>query len=252
MDWLNDPKNRPIVAGGLAALIVVMGVVMYFLYFKKPGGSTPPPADAQATTTGDPTGMSVPGDPMATAGGQPQDAAAEAQPAETQTVATSPMEAWRTDPFLPLGYKPPKPGDPKLVPPIRDLPMPRVTNWRDARNDAGPQRDLPQPARRMAGILVNDRVYAILETNGKSEIVQPGDTLEDRLAVVERIERDRVVLKTKDEKPRYLVVRMAASVRTDINPASSPTSPMPGGPVMPGTRPGGPMPMPGPGMPAPM
>ena len=74
-----------------------------------------------------------------------------------------------------------------------------------------------QPARRMAGLLLNDRVYAMIETGDKTEIVQPGQTLEDGLASVVRIEKDKVVLKTTSTPARYLLVRMAAS------PTSSPT-----------------------------
>lgn len=124
------------------------------------------------------------------------------------------MEAWRSDPFLPVGYKAPKKRVVRKLP-IADFPFPTVllpktdiqkTEYQEAQ----------QPVRRMAGLLLNKRVYAIIETNGSTEIVQPGQQLKDHLAVVEKIEQDKVILKTTDKKPRYIVVRMASSPKNDI------------------------------------
>lgn len=158
------------------------------------------------------------------------------------------MLNYRKDPFLPVGYKPPKIKK-KQPPPIVDFPfisLPHPGRDDEAKN-APPEE--PQPTRRMAGLLLNGRIFAIIETNGKSEIVQPGDMLSDRLARVERIERDKVVLKTTTGKnPRRLIIRMAAAPQTDTGGGGAevgPTRPM--GPGMPG-MPGMPMP-PMPGMP---
>ena len=71
--------------------------------------------------------------------------------------------------------------------------------------------------RRMAGLLLSGRVYAILETNGTTEVVQPGDSLNDRLATVDRIESDKVILKTTDKTPRYITVRMAGASHVDTS-----------------------------------
>jgi len=214
MEWLKDPKNQPKVAAGLSVFIVLMLVAFYFLYLKKPSMDTTasaPPADAVPATVGEPAPPGAPGD-AAPAGDAAAtgDAAAAAPPPPMGSA--KPMEAWRADPFTPIGYKPPKPGGVKPKPPILDFPfisLPARTKDREK----PPAPELVQPVRRMAGVLVNDRVYAIIESGGESEIVQPGDTLKDRLAVVDRIERDKVVLRTKDEKPRYIVVRMAAAPR---------------------------------------
>jgi len=85
------------------------------------------------------------------------------------------------------------------------------------------QQTVPQPQRRMAGLLYNKRLYAILETDGESQVVKPGDLTSDGKARVEVIEPDRIVLKTLDEKkPETIEVKMAASNKQPEGPA--PTS----------------------------
>jgi hypothetical protein len=150
---------------------------------------------------------------------------------------------------------------PVLKPIISDFPIKRLFTYT---TEKGSEVQLPpepvQPTRRMAGILLNSRIFAILETNGKYEIVQPGDTLADRLAIVERVERDRVILKTTGKRPRFITVRMAAGNRNTGgtgmpgNTRGTGTVPgpgmMPGGAMGPGggMGPGGAMgPMMGPG-----
>lgn len=250
MEWLKDPKNQPKVAIVLSAFIVLMGVLFYFLYIKGPSTEVPTTtADTSAQTSDTNAGLTPPvssGGPAATETASSAPAGGPAPPPgpQAQVVSADPMEAWRSDPFLPVGYKPPKARDRNVKPIIKDFPFARIPV--KLRIDGGDEEkpELPQPVRRMAGILVNNRVYAIIETNGEAEIVQPGDTLRDRLAVVEKIERDKVVLKTKDEKPRYIVVRMAASPRQPTVGTETPTArstvrePMgaPGGRGYPGVR----------------
>lgn len=207
MEWLKDPKNQPKVAIGLSALIVLALVAMYFLYFKGPSDDTGMMAQPEEP----PVETVVGPDTVA-------DATSAPPPPATQVASSGPLETWRSDPFMPLGYKPPAKTAFRPRPPILDFPFVTLPRRLDDEAAQAPP-ELVQPVRRMAGILVNDRIFAIIESNGESEIVQPGDTLKDRLAVVEKIERDKVVLKTKDAKPRYLIVRMAASTR-----APSPTS----------------------------
>jgi hypothetical protein len=252
MDWLKDKKNQPIVAAGLALFIVIMGVVLYMFVFKGSGSSEAPTSDASSpadtsTPTGFDTGMPAP-DASATGGTAP------AQPAAatgSKQVAAKPMEAWRADPFLPPGYKPPRPGGPKPKPHIRDLPVFKIPIPGAIARDRVEQPDTPQPLRRMAGLVLGDRVYAIIESGGKSQVVQPGDMLEDRLASVYKIEKDGVILKTVDPHPRYITVRMSQGVRTTASAESSGSSPS-GRPGRPGRFPGGPtMGPPGPGLEAP-
>ncbi len=78
--------------------------------------------------------------------------------------------------------------------------------------------------RRMAGLLLNDRVFALIEENGKTEIVQPGQMLNDGLARVARIEKDKVILKTTGTPSRYITVTMAASPKVAEAGAVEPES----------------------------
>lgn len=230
MDWLKDKKNLPIVITVLSVLIVGAGV---FLYMQMSGGS--PDEAAQEVAMPD-AGGAMPGSdpmgaPMMGAGNAP---AVTAEPGASPAPAAAgrpgtasgaqPMETWRSDPFYPVGYKPPKKTGSKPKPPIADFPFPVLPRpIVDAKKIEKPEP--PQPIRRMSGILLNDRVYAIIETNGQSQIVQPGDTLLDRLATVEKIEANKVILKTTSEKPRYITVRMAAS--QDRATGSGATTPAP-------------------------
>jgi len=258
MDWLNDKKNQPIIAAVLAVVILGAAVAVYFLYFK--GDSAPPPSDGAAMpdATSPAPGSGAPGDfgQTATMPGEsttPASAPATPQPAATAAAGSDisePMERWRPDPFLPPGYRPPKTGGIKLKAHIRDLPTFKIPMPTDVVFKKPPKPDYPQPARRMAGLILGDKVYAIIESGGKNQVVQPGDMLEDRLASVFKIEKDRVILRTIDEKPRYLVVRMSQGVRTQDVTATSTTSPRyprPGPMPGPGAFPGGP----GEGLPAP-
>ncbi len=249
MDWLNDKKNQPYVIGVLA--VIILGAVVYFTMFaggSGGGGDYAPPPAATAPQTSPPAPMNAPdagmqpppemggapgpemgGAPGPDMGGAPGPDMAAPPGAQGQQVAQGedglkPMEPWRKDPFLPLGYKKPSKKDKeKLKPHLRDLPpiqpgvdVPKVVYPWTVEKKASPiAPERPQPARRLAGILLGDRVSAIIESNGKYERIWPGKMLSDQLAVVEKIERDRVVLKTVDEKPRYIEVRMAAAPRSE-------------------------------------
>lgn len=244
MDWLKDKKNTPIVATVAAVIIVAVCIIFYM---NITGSKSSAPVDTASSTAG-PTvpggpsgapGAAAPsaepaGNPSAPApGGTPEasspsggapDASAAGQPGtassagaatsgKTETASVKPMERWRSDPFLPIGYKPPKKIKHRSIPHIVDFPFLRLPSAGLKKNKADMIPDPVQPVRRMAGLMINDRVFAIIESNGKSEIVQPGDVLSDRLATVEKIEKDKVVLKTTTRHPKYIVIRMAASAR---------------------------------------
>lgn len=268
MDWLKDKKNQPIAAGILIGVILIVGFCVWFFMLRKPADQAAPMDASAQTAAPAATGAPVPGDASATppATGQPGDASATAPaastpgapgqpaaagtaasaPAGTNVAAVTPMETWRSDPFQPIGYKGGKKG-PQPKPHIRDFPFERLpvkVVWDKNGEDVRKMKpEIQQPSRRMAGILLNDRVYAILESGGTSQVVQPGDYTLDRLAMVERIEPDRVVLKTVDAKPRYITVKMAASPTIQSASTASPSGPMPA-PMAPGPR--GPVPMNGP------
>jgi len=209
MDWLKDKKNQPIVAAIAALVIVGIGVFMW----KMMAGPAPsadesaPPADQMAMPPADPNAGAVQPGPAAAAPG------ATAAPGTVETKSgLKPMEPWRSDPFLPVGYKPQAAR--KTKPKIPDLPLGALFTPPPRPTPDALKPEPVQPIRRMAGLLLNERVYAIIETNGKAEVRSPGEKLNDGLAVVDRIERDKVVLKTTFKPSRYIVIRMAASPRT--------------------------------------
>ena len=241
MDWLNDKKNQPIIAAVAAVVIVGVGVLMWLTMFK--GSDDEEPAPATETTGAEQMSMSEPSVPSTGApAGLPTGPQIAAAPTGVQ-----PMETWREDPFLPVGYKPP-PGDRAPNPPIPDFPFFHFPPPpKPVPDELKPEPS--QPVRRLAGVMINDRVYAIIEWNGKSDVYQPGQRLRDGLAVVEKIEPDKVTLKTTSEPSRYLVVRLASAPRGERSAAPSPA---PGEGPGPGSRrrPDGPgrRPIPGPGM----
>ncbi len=250
MEWLKDKKNQPIVAAILAVVIVGAGVAVYFTMFRGAGEQAAQVApttttETAPTTTAEPGMAGPPATPppgvetmqpgMTGTPGTAVPGAAQAATMQSPPGGSTPMEPWRDDPFLPIGYKPKKVG-PKPKPPIRDFPFQKFARWVSPEKKPPPP-DLDQPARRVAGIIVSDRVYAIIETIGKPnmEIVQPGDVLEDRLAKVERIERDRVVLKSLDKVPKYITVPLTSAPRTTTT-AVTPASTTPGLGPTPGPR----------------
>ena len=251
MDWLKDKKNRPIIA--IVLCTVFVAVIAGFLFLGHKGSDTPPaesadtttpPSDASAQSTSTPPQPGAPSVSPAPAGATPAPTGTTA-PAGTSTAGTdvaktasvasvTPMETWRSDPFEPIGYKPK--AHHKEVPPIRDFPFINLVPPKPVGGTVK-KPEIIQPTRRMAGILKNDRVYAIIETTGQNEIdiCHPGQMLKDGLASVEKIESDRVILKTIDKPARYITVRMASSphtqtVNTTANPETAP------GAVMPGSR----------------
>ena len=246
MDWLKDKKNQPIIA--IAAAVIIVGVLVFVLRPMIFGGgssgdtgSDAPAADTSGAQMSTDPNMAPPGTPAATPAAVP----AGATPAQsgTQTAQASngptPMEKWRSDPFLPVGYKPPKKQAVRKLP-IMDFPFPRIPIPKKD-DDIVQIQDTVQPVRRMAGLLLNNRVYAIIEQNGTTQIVQPGTMLNDHLAIVEKIEQDKVILKTTGKNPRYLIVRMASSPEAQsavdtTTPANAPAIGMPGAGTTGGTR----------------
>lgn len=262
MDWLKDKKNQPIVAAILAVIIVGVGVLLYFTVFSSGSSDTAGtdagvPPDQQAMGTPAQSGPAPGANPAGTAptapagtpaapttAAPPTTGAATApagQPATGAAVAAAPLETWRGDPFLPVGYKPP----PKNRPKPRILDFPFITLPHPvSQQKLPPPVEKAQPIRRLAGVMLNGRVFAIIESNGKSDIVQPGQPLSDGLATVERIEADKVILKTIDKTPRYLVVRLASAPRRPSSTTSPTETVTPGGGPMgvpmypsPGVRP---------------
>ncbi|MCS6830570.1 MAG: hypothetical protein RMM08_09340 [Armatimonadota bacterium] len=253
--WLNDPKNKPIVIGGAIAVILIIAVAMFL--FMGGGGQQPAPSQTatgptpaggfspeglpedQPTPGGpSPAGMGGPmGGPMggATMGGFPGGA--------TQQTAAAPKEGkppskYRVDPFKPLSWEADisKPPILSVVTPVRLQPIPTYKPKEEEQEDVLP----PQPYRRVAGIMWGESVAAIIETQGDlPRVVKPGDTIDGMR--VARIEPNQVVLSTLGKKPQEIAVKLGAPI-TPVQRAfpgyGGGVPGVPGG--VPGAPPGGP------------
>lgn len=244
-EWLNDKKNQPIILGGLGVVVVLVLLIWFFLLRPSGGGDEMgdiPPSDATQgvdATTGMPA---IPADPLAQPTGTEQ--AAAAPPADK----LDPLEESREDPFRPVfGPKPPR----TRMTFTRNLPRPdiRRVSLEPVVLGLGQEEETlpPQPQRRMAGLLKNDRVFAIIETEGRTSIVKPGDPIDENL-VVDRILPDKVILRsTRLRTPVFIEVPKAAgdaSRRESLTGApggpAGPTGPMsPMGPRPMSPAPGG-------------
>lgn len=227
-EWLNDKKNQPIILGGLGVVVVLVLVIWFFLLRPSEGGddfADEVPADQMQQV--DPTGgvpPGLPGEPLAQPEGAEQVAAAPSAD------RLDPLEESREDPFRPVfGPKPPRT---RMTfarnlsrPDIRRVSLEPVVLGRGLEEETLP----PQPQRRMAGLLKNDRVFAIIETEGRTSIVKPGDPIDENL-VVDRILPDKVILRSvRLRTPVFIEVPKAAG---DASRRESLTG-APGGPVGP-------------------
>ena len=264
MSFLSDKKNQPIVIGGLVAILLAVGV--YFYFMTRPpapdvtassdtgatnpatlGAPTPPPAPAAipaaaAQTSGaQPPASPAPG--MAGAAATPVAAAAGPQTAGP----LKPREKFRADPFAMLHPPPPRG---KVTPPPEVIPYPTWLIVPRPKPNDGPDQGGPAPdttPRRMAGVLFGQTVSAILETGTETVVVRPGDLVENSQMRVEKIEPNRIVLKsTAPGKARYVIVKMAAGLAIPGATGVSTTTTTPGSsgfpavysrPTTPGSRP---------------
>ena len=229
MDWLQDKKNLPIVAG-VTGLVIALAVVFLIMQFRKSSG-TGPVATGTEEQLQMPS-MTLPDEQRPVQTPAPVVAGAAGAP-------TFPAQEAREDPFRPFqqpGQKAPPP-PPLYVPSPGRLFPPKAE--RDIVQDLRKQAALmaPQPRRRMAGLLYNQRLYAILETEGESQVVKPGDLTADGKARVEIIEPTRIILKTTDaEYPQTIEVKMAGAdspAEGAIPTPSEMTAPTPTGPYGP-------------------
>jgi len=244
--WLQDRKNLPIVVAGTGIIIIVVALVFLKLTGTIGGGrpttaQTGIPAYPQPGTPapegyppqpGTPAPESYPPQPGAPAaegvppGAQPAPPGAEAPPPPpTEAAALTPMLPYRKDPFAPFSGVPkkkdvlavllPSVSRPRLAP----APVTERSDW--AAEEVLP----PQPYRRMAGVLWNGKVSAILETNGQADIVRPGMELTrgNSRVRVESIQPNCIILKTLDTRmPMTVKVNLAGSV---IGVAAGPAQP---------------------------
>ena len=156
---------------------------------------------------------------------------AAVQPAVQSEVAVTPMESYRGDPFAPPGYDATRDGRRADAKAHIDLPPLRIPIGIPEDGSGRRKTQVPppvQPVRRMSGLILNNGVAAVIESNGKSEVVVPGQALGDQLAVVHRIESNRVILRTTGENPMDVVVGLTPSpIASQLNPPSPPGTPLP-------------------------
>lgn len=183
--------NRLLIAIGLVVLIaVILAVVMIKVRGGKqeesvvaPPTSSPTaqataPAATQAVATTPP--MPTPGAPVEGPG--------------ADKTAPGPH---RDDPFAPLL------GGGKAVKPPPPPPIIAVVGARPVLVGLLPPTILPyndESDQRVAGVMWNGHVYAIVETNGKPAIVQPGDRIQGK--VVRRINPQGLVLTSKGKSEK--------------------------------------------------
>ncbi len=232
-EWIEDPKNTPKVAAifGVVLLVAVFIVLKSMGIIGKGGGNTaavmpdmsggmPPgqamPGGPATSPTPGPTTAPTPAPTTPTPGPAAGPATGSPAPAGPAVASNMPMLPYRKDPFLPFSGMPTKKDVMALIIPTlrrpRIAPAPVVqTQLEQQAAEALP----PQPFRRMAGVLWNGRVSAILETNGNTRIVKPGEEINEggSRVRVESITPDSISLKTLDTRtPMTITVGMAGSV----------------------------------------
>lgn len=251
ISWVNDKKNLPIVIGGLAIIIVII-VVLLRMSGKLGGGKAKETTEASSTTSSTtgtqgtsgttPTTGTIPGMmPMMPGMGGTSGTEQAAAPAAPR-IELQPMLPYRKDPFVQIGGQPTKRDE--LIAKLPSMTHPRLAIMPiNIQENTGSVENLPpQPKRRLAGILRNSRVSAILETNGEMDIVKPGSILDkgNSKVLVESIQKNSVILKTLDtKKPMRIVVSLMGSPNASNNDNSTNTGGgMPGNMMMPGGMPG--------------
>jgi hypothetical protein len=198
----------------------------------------PPGGYPGSTGYGPPGGPGVSGygTDMAAGGAPVTGAGGTATPAKK----AGPRPPSRTDPF-----KTPADRMPEEVPLAMQLPATNNLYIEErARQLVEPSteqfvREVPDPPMRMAGALWGNRVYGVLEINGQSQVVNPGDRV--GIYRVERVERDRIVLSRPGRTGRRTVEAplVGNPALQQQFPVPDPTAPG-GAPGYPGGIPGGP------------
>lgn len=235
-EWLKDKKNLPIVAGLGVTVLILAVVAMLFEMGVLPPQSAPAPVVVASEPPMPPPG--VPGVPSDVPGVPNPAGPAAKVPAAP---AAPPNIAKGLDPFLaPL----PKPQvDPSLknatrvrntLPPvfIQQYTPPdqlvRGTSSSQPTVDLAPQ---VSSSMRMSGVVFTDNaIKAILETNGSSQQVQPGDLVEGGRVI--SIQADGLTLRTADN---HLMRVPLTGAPTSV---SAPPTDQGGGPPPPGAAPG--------------
>lgn len=225
--FMTDKKNTPIV-GAVAGIVLILVVLFYLKQFGIIGGGGGGDYTAD-TGTGTTDTMSAPADTPPTSGPQPvtPDQAASggaaapgggAAPAPATPVdKMPPMLAYRKDPFMSSkGLPTPRDALMTILPSVRHPRLlPASISLPAVGPDAAeaPETLPPQPLRRVAGIMWGSKVKAIIESNGKTYVKMPGETIPEERVRVERIEPTGVILTTLDtRRPMSIRVNLAGSL----------------------------------------
>lgn len=210
-EWLKDKKNLPIVIA-IGSLVFVGSIIAMLFEFGVLGHSTPAPVPvASASSSAPPAAPPSPGVPPGAPGGPPgapstPGAAPPNATAKAPGTGTPPAQVGKTDdPFRVPGF--PAPVTSLTTAPVATLrtQVPFVYIARIAPRPvtliSPTQGQTPftqvSATQRVSGVLFTDTgVHAVLETNGQSQQVQPGDPVDGGKVV--SIQADGLTLRRDD------------------------------------------------------
>ena len=253
-EWLKDKKNLPIIAT-IGALVLLGSIALILFETGAIGGSAPPTAAPPPVVSQRP-GASVPAGGLSPAGAPPppipgrppgippagvppgpsRPGASAATAAGAPRAPVGPVNVTKgPDPFKVASYRPPKSLNVALAnlfrvrniaPPVYIQSYPSQNKLVSSVTQGGKQNDAlleltPQVSRnmRMSGVIFTDNaIKAVLETNGVSQQVQPGDSVEGGRVV--SIQADGLVLRTSDN--RLLRVPLSGAVTGSPAPSANP------------------------------
>jgi len=207
---VNEQKKKMIMTGVAAGLALMLAFASLWFTMIAPmlkeraenaedsSSETTTTTDTSSSTTASapysPYMPGVPGMPTATGVGT---TSATGTGTEEAAKSLPPAEKSRQDPFRPLVPPPPPPADWQVLsaslPPIT-IARPGAKVVREEQAEAAVPEVGTEVPRRVVGVVTGKRAYAILEQEGQTTVVRPGDVLPD-LARVERIEPNRVLLR---------------------------------------------------------
>jgi hypothetical protein len=242
-------KVKLLIAIGL--VVVVAAAAWFFVIHKKSGAPTEvaqapaekPAAPAATSESNNPSEQAPPSASPSAPPAQPGQEAAPAKPAAPSAVPGQVKEPFRVDPFgrFPRKPRPPVPPTPMIV--RLNLPVNMVRVFETVSVGEGPGA---RQRRRVAGLLYDDRVWALYEDRGQLSVVKPGDIVEG--GTVKAITDEGLLLQEPGNPKPVLVPLTRGSTPPPAPIGTRPgLYPMPGftGPAM--TPPG----MPGPAAPGP-
>lgn len=210
-------KQLAIVVG----LVIVIAVVFYFVALRK---APPQQAGQETPVAAVPEGGPAPGTPMPAPGAPPAPAAPSTPapapaPAAKPAVPVGPPELYATstfptrpDPFVPI-YKPPPPPPPP--PPPASFPVLPASYMGQVLRTVikeAPATVVAGPRRRLVGIMHDGAVWALLEINGETMIVKPGDSVQG--GTIKAIGKDYLLFVTNEGKELRIPLQAQAGVVT--------------------------------------